>query len=121
MVVVMEKVTKKVVAITDATATTQMRIPHLSPPLLKEATAKEATAAESSAVTAVQNADATQLVLGLAIRLPDTPVNVSLAKAAVEDLLHLCANDMAGSLLACVASIGLCGSLTNPMEFVGIL
>ena len=73
----------------------------------------------------IRNADATRLVLGIAIRLPISDdahdQHKLLAKNAFDELLRLCANDMAGSSLARLASSGLCGSLTNQTEFAHML
>jgi len=69
----------------------------------------------------VHNADAVRLVLGIVIRLPESQSNVSLAKNAFDEILRLCANDMAGSSLTRLASSGLCSSLTNPNEFSQML
>ncbi|KAL7447041.1 hypothetical protein ACHAXM_011573 [Skeletonema potamos] len=73
----------------------------------------------------IRNADATRLVLGIAIRLPTTDDahdhHKSLAKNAFDELLRLCANDMAGSSLARLASSGLCSSLTSQTEFAQML
>jgi hypothetical protein len=69
----------------------------------------------------MRNADATRLVLGLTTQLPDTDAHKSLAKNALDELLRLCANDMAGSSLARLASSGLCTSLTSQKEFAFML
>jgi len=73
----------------------------------------------------IRNADATRLVLGIAIRLPTTDdahdQHKALAKNAFDELLRLCANDMAGSSLSRLASSGLCGSLTSQTEFAHML
>ena len=69
----------------------------------------------------IHNADATRLVLGLSIRLRDSDPHRTLAKNALDELLRLCANDMAGSSLARLASSGLCSSLTSPNEFSSML
>ncbi len=69
----------------------------------------------------IRNADATRLVLGLATRLPDTDEHKTLAKNAFDELLRLCANDMAGSALTRLASSGLCTSLTSRKEFATML
>lgn len=69
----------------------------------------------------IQNADATRLVLGLSTLLRDTEPHKTLAKNAFDELLRLCANDMAGSSLARLASSGLCSSLTSQNEFAFML
>ena len=69
----------------------------------------------------LRNADAVRLVLGLATRLPSTDGHRGLAKNAFDELLRLCANDMAGSSLARLASSGLCTSLTSPSGFAPML
>jgi hypothetical protein len=69
----------------------------------------------------IRNADATRLVLGLTTQLPDTDAHKSLAKNSFDELLRLCANDMAGSSLARLASSGLCTSLTSHKEFAFML
>ena len=73
----------------------------------------------------IRNADATRLVLGIAINLPTTDdahdQHKALAKNAFDELLRLCANDMAGSSLSRLASSGLCGSLTSQTEFAHML
>ena len=79
---------------------------------------------ESKSLTdniSIQNADAARLVLGLSIRLRDTESHKTLAKNAFDELLRLCANDMAGSSLARIASSGLCSSLTSQHEFASML
>eukprot|EP00804_Cyclotella_cryptica_P023828 CCRYP_019474-RC/>CCRYP_019474-RC protein AED:0.00 eAED:0.00 QI:520/1/1/1/1/1/2/4116/2642 len=70
---------------------------------------------------AIHNADATRLVLGLSTRFPETEPHKTLAKNAFDELLRLCANDMAGSSLARLASSGLCSSLTSHNEFAFML
>ncbi|KAL7542224.1 hypothetical protein ACHAXR_011601, partial [Thalassiosira sp. AJA248-18] len=72
-------------------------------------------------ILSIRNADATRLVLGLTTQLPDTDAHKSLAKNAFDELLRLCANDMAGSSLARLASSGLCSSLTSHSEFAHML
>jgi flagellar basal body rod protein FlgC len=72
-------------------------------------------------MVSIRNADATRLVLGLSTRLPDTEDHKSLAKCAFDELLRLCANDMAGSSLTRLASSGLCTSLTSRQEFASML
>ncbi|EJK46714.1 hypothetical protein THAOC_34604, partial [Thalassiosira oceanica] len=69
----------------------------------------------------LRNADAVRLVLGLTTRLPATDGHRSLAKNAFDELLRLCANDMAGSSLARLASSGLCTCLTSPAGFASML
>ncbi|KAL7555059.1 hypothetical protein ACHAWF_018688 [Thalassiosira exigua] len=94
----------------------------------------------------IRNADAARLVLGLTTLLPAGPDGKcslarrssngkcpsapdeclkcpfgALAKSAFDELLRLCANDMAGSSLARLASSGLCRSLTSRAEFAGML
>ncbi|KAL7513979.1 hypothetical protein ACHAXN_011851 [Cyclotella atomus] len=81
-------------------------------------------ASEAKALTdniSIHNADASRLVLGLSIRLRDTESHKTLAKNAFDELLRLCANDMAGSSLARLASSGLCSSLTSQNEFAFML
>mmetsp|Transcript_3637 Transcript_3637/g.8014 ORF Transcript_3637/g.8014 Transcript_3637/m.8014 type:complete len:3054 (+) Transcript_3637:3-9164(+) len=72
-------------------------------------------------IVSIRNADATRLVLGLTTQLPDSDLHKSLAKNAFDELLRLCANDMAGSSLARLASSGLCSSLTSQNEFAHML
>ena len=79
---------------------------------------------------AVRNAeDAARLVMGLAASLhipgdrssSGMDAHRLLAKNAFDELLRLCAGDMAGSSLARLAGSGLRRSLTPPDEFTGVL
>ncbi|KAL9189629.1 hypothetical protein ACHAXT_009304 [Thalassiosira profunda] len=69
----------------------------------------------------IRNADAARLVLGLATCLSHEDPHRSLAKNAFDELLRLCANDMAGSSLARLSNSGLCTSLTTKGEFAHML
>lgn len=69
----------------------------------------------------IRNADAARLVLGLTLQLPDSDEHKSLAKNTFDELLRLCASDMAGSSLARFAASGLCTSLTSKQEFAFML
>lgn len=69
----------------------------------------------------VRNADAARLVLGLMVQLSDSDEHKSLAKNTFDELLRLCASDMAGSSLARFAASGLCASLTSKQEFAFML
>jgi len=66
-------------------------------------------------VTTLSNSGATRLVLGIAIYLP--PSHVNLGKVALDEILRLCSPDMAGSTLPLMSSSGLALSLTSPVEF----
>jgi hypothetical protein len=85
----------------------------------------DSKAAAGDNLVSIINADATRLVLGIAIRLPTSDDQhdqfKSLAKNAFDELLRLCANDMAGCSLARLASSGLCTSLTSQSEFAHML
>ena len=70
----------------------------------------------------IRNPDAVRLILGLAVRLPDTDEEMrDLSKTACKEIIRLCATDKCGTSLSQIASTGLISSLTNPHEFAPYL
>ena len=69
----------------------------------------------------IRNPDAVRLILGLAVRLPETDEGVTLSKTAFKEIIRLCSTDRSGSSLSQIASSGLISSLTSPKEFAPYL
>ena len=69
----------------------------------------------------IRNPDAVRLILGLAVRLPETDEGIALSKTAFKEVIRLCSTDRSGSSLSQIASSGLISSLTSPKEFAPYL
>lgn len=69
----------------------------------------------------IRNPDAVRLILGLAVRLPETDEGITLSKTAFKEIIRLCSTDRSGSSLSQIASSGLISSLTSPKEFAPYL
>ena len=72
--------------------------------------------ATKNSSTALRYADAARLVIGICVNLPQSEMMVA-GRSALDEILRLCAPDMAGSTLSLICESGMTKSLTSRTEF----
>jgi len=76
---------------------------------------------KSNKAQMMRNPDASRLVLGLVLFLPQTEEGDKLAKRAFDQIIRLCDPSRVGTTFAQIAKCGMVWSITNPKEFAPIL
>jgi hypothetical protein len=104
-----------------ANSTLQAALKLVDPILLdqtknQESDEKAALVAKNSSTKALRYADATRLVIGICVNLPQSEMMVT-GRSALDEILRLCAPDMAGSTLSLICESGMTKSLTSRAEF----